>query len=315
MRRSRPSLPWRPPLLEQSFRCAPRALLWNPEGAQFSGCKRERGPSSYLRRFGKRGGPGPWAAESAAPRSQPSAASWGGQARTWRLPLRLRLPSRSAGRGRPGRGGARREACAAGGGGGGRWERREARRVSGRTWESGRARARGQLWAAEDPAPRPARPREVMGPERLGEQESGEMASLGCSPHARWGFIRPGARGREDRLTCAPAAGLGPGLPAGTNDGLRDGTVFSWALLVASSPCNIGITPTGLFGGLHLLQKNVRVTLGTVGVWTFTHSGWVVLAPVFVKGDIEKNFNSLITRTDFRNTFQKFFQKRNTSPF
>lgn len=48
------------------------------------------------------------------------------------------------------------------------------------------------------------------------------MASLGCRPHARWGFIRPGARGLETRLTHAPKMGLGPVLPAGRNGDLRE---------------------------------------------------------------------------------------------
>lgn len=103
-------------------------------------------------------------------------------------------------------------------------------------------------------------------------------------------------------------------FPGGQTMAYGNGTV-SWELLVASSPCDIGITPTRLFGGLHLLQKNVLVTLGSVGIWTFTHSGWVVLAPVFVRWDIKIFSKSLMTRSDFRNTLQQFFQKRYTLPF
>lgn len=63
---------------------------------------------------------------------------------------------------------------------------------------------------------------EMVGSERQGERESGKMAPLGCSPHARWGFIRPGARCREDPADSRPTAGLEPGLHAGRNGGLRE---------------------------------------------------------------------------------------------
>lgn len=71
------------------------------------------------------------------------------------------------------------------------------------------------------------RPGEVVGSERQGERESGEMASLGCRPHAHWGFIRSGARCGEDPADSRPTAGLGPGLQAGRNGGLRGWNRFS----------------------------------------------------------------------------------------
>ena len=67
--------------------------------------------------------------------------------------------------------------------------------------------------------------REVLGPVRLGEEASGEMASHGCRPHARWGFICPGSRGREAPLTRAPIAGLSFS-PGGTM-AWENGTVLS----------------------------------------------------------------------------------------
>ena len=113
-----------------AFRERPQASVWNSVGAEFSVPNLGTGPSSYLRRLGGPGDAGlcgpqstirpsrPWGAPSA---SEPTLASF---------PPRLRLPSRSAGRGRLGGEGPgeQRGAGPAGRGGTRRAARRRRRR-------------------------------------------------------------------------------------------------------------------------------------------------------------------------------------------
>lgn len=84
------------------------------------------------------------------------------------------------------------------------------------TWQ-GRSRAAGARsgrGAAEMRGRRRIRPGEAVGPERLGKPKSGEMASLGCRPHARC-FLSALKRGAvRTRRTRTRTAGLGPGLRA-----------------------------------------------------------------------------------------------------
>lgn len=51
------------------------ALVWNLVGLSSQGANVERGPFSYLRRFGRRGAPGPWGGKNGARRSLPWEAS------------------------------------------------------------------------------------------------------------------------------------------------------------------------------------------------------------------------------------------------
>lgn len=140
---SRPSLPRRPPPLGQPFGSAPHASVWNSVGDQFSVPNVGR-PFFLPATFREAREPRALRPAEHFPTQSAIGSVVGVGTGPGAFPPRLRLPSRNAGRGRLGWGGAGKAACSAGGGGGGaegeggRREGREAWRVSGCTGGPGR---------------------------------------------------------------------------------------------------------------------------------------------------------------------------------